>query len=149
MLQGIAQGRLEAPPATHPAEEDALEQGRIQPVRLGPPVLAGDGDARWMDDISFNATGPQPARQPEAVAPGLESHGDTADRAPGFGRLALPALQQSEEHRLIRIEPLQRVPLEPRNDAGHEPARLAHLDARNKRALLIQGGVRSVRSVWL
>ena len=40
--------------APQPAEEGALEQLGVKPVRLGPPMLAGDGDARGMDDIGLD-----------------------------------------------------------------------------------------------
>jgi hypothetical protein len=57
--------------AAQPAEKRALQQLGVEPVRFGPPVFARDGDAGGMNDIGLNATRPQPARQPEAVATGL------------------------------------------------------------------------------
>jgi hypothetical protein len=48
--------------APQPAEEHALEQGRVEPVGLGAPMLAGDGNAGRVNDMSFNAVGPKPAR---------------------------------------------------------------------------------------
>ena len=65
--------------AAQPTQKGTLEQLGVEPVRLGPPVFARDGDAGWMNDIGLNATRPQPARQPEAVATGLISDGDARD----------------------------------------------------------------------
>src|SRR4051812_11871266 len=79
--------------AAQPAQKGTLEQLGVEPIRLGPPVLARDGDAVWMDHIGFDVAGPQPARQPEAVATGFKGHGDARDRAPSFGRFVLPATQ--------------------------------------------------------
>src|SRR4051812_42819857 len=79
--------------AARPPGKAPLGRGGVEPTRLGPPVLARDGDAVWMDYIGFDVAGPQPARQPEAVAPGFKGHGDARDRAPSFGRFVLPAAQ--------------------------------------------------------
>src|SRR3712207_7739314 len=51
--------------AAEPAEEGALEQLGVQPVGLGPPVLARDGDARGVDDVRLDVVRPQPARSEE------------------------------------------------------------------------------------
>ena len=58
---------------------------------------------------------PQPARQPEAVAAGLEGHRDPVDRASGLGRLVAPAMQQRQQRRLVRLQLLGRLPLDARN----------------------------------
>ena len=78
--------------ATQPAEEGALEQLGVEPVGLRPPMLARDGDARRVDDVGLDAVRPQPAGQPEAVAPGLEGDGDAR-------RSARPALAASSRQR--------------------------------------------------
>jgi len=54
-------------------------------------------------------------------------------------RLASPALQESQKRILVRVELFEWLPIDPRHDAGHQPARLAHLDLDNQRALLIKG----------
>ena len=82
----------------------------------------------------------QPAGQPEAVPAGLEGDRDPRDRAAGPDRLVPPAMQQPQAARSSSgASFLQRVPLEARNDPGHEPARLAHLDDGDQRAMLLQG----------
>ena len=136
--------------AAQPAEKGALEQLGVEPVGLGPPVLARDGDARRVDHVRLDAAGPQPARQPEAVAAGLEGHRDARDRAPGLGRLVPPAPQQPQQRLLVRLELLERLALEARDDPGHQPARLAHLDDRDQRAVLVQGdeGPAQVVRLW-
>ena len=88
--------------AAQPAQEGALEQLGVEPVGLGPPVLARDRDARRVDDVGLDAARPQPAGEPEAVAPGLEGDREAGDRAPGPGRLVPPALQQPEQRLLVR-----------------------------------------------
>src|SRR3954447_10006149 len=92
-----------------------------------------------MNDIGLNAAGPQPARQPEAVATGLISDGDARDRAPSFGRFVLPAAKQAKQRRLIGPDLLERVAADPWHDRSHKPARLAHLDDGDEGAGLIEG----------
>src|SRR3954466_5709912 len=41
--------------AAQPAEEGALERVALEPVGLGPTVLAGDGHARGVDDVGLDA----------------------------------------------------------------------------------------------
>src|SRR5215212_924712 len=41
--------------APQPAEEHALEQGGVEPVSFGPPMLAGDRDARRVNDMRLDA----------------------------------------------------------------------------------------------
>jgi hypothetical protein len=88
--------------APQPAKTHALEQARIETVRLRPPVLARHGDARRMDDLRLNAPCPQPARQPEAFAAGFVGDGDPRDPASRLGRLVLPAPQQGEQRGRVR-----------------------------------------------
>ena len=88
-----------APFAAQPAEEGALEQLGVEPVGLGPPVLPRDGDARRVDDVGLDAARPQPARQPEAVAAGLEGDADARDRAAGPGRLVPSSARAAEAGR--------------------------------------------------
>src|SRR5215218_1500968 len=77
--------------AAQPADEDAFEQSRIEAICLGPAMLAGDGHAGWVDHVGFDAAGPEPARQPEAVAARLEGDRDAGDRAAVLGGLRTPA----------------------------------------------------------
>ena len=56
-----------APLTTHPAQEGALEQLSIKPVCLGSPVLARDSNAGRVNDACLDATGAQPAGEPECA----------------------------------------------------------------------------------
>src|SRR4051794_4545467 len=135
--------------AAQPAQKGTLEQLGVEPIRLGPPVLARDGDAVWMDHIGFDVAGSQPARQPKAVATGLISDGDARDRAPSFGRFVLPAAQQAEQRRLIGTDLLKRMAADPWHDRSHKPARLAHLDDGDEGAGLIEGEEGSAQIIVL
>src|SRR3954462_10864812 len=101
--------------APQPAEKHALEQGRGEPVGLGAPMLAGDGDARRVNDMSFNAVSPEPARQPEAVAAGFEGDGNACDLPAGLTRLCAPAVEELEKGVLVGSEFLERMTLDPRH----------------------------------
>src|SRR3982751_4209603 len=122
-----------------PADEDTFEQSRVEAICLGPAMLARDSHAGRVDDVGFDAAGPEPARQLEAVAARLERDHDARNRATLLGCLGTPAHQQPEQVPLAWFELLQRMALDPWNDAGNEPARLAHLNHRNDRAVLLQG----------
>src|SRR3954465_7959506 len=91
-----------------------------------------------MDDVGFDIAGPEPARQPEPAAARLEGDRDARNRAAILGGLRTPAHQQTEQVHLAWFELLQRMALDTWNDAGDEPARLAHLDDGNDRAVLLQ-----------
>jgi hypothetical protein len=62
---------------------------------------------------------------------------DASNRSARLGRLALPAPQKPEQRFLARLKLLQRMALDPGNDPGDKPARLAHLDDRDERAILL------------
>jgi hypothetical protein len=79
-----------APFATQPAEERSLEQLGVEPVGLRPSMLARDRDAGRVDDVGFGTLRPQPAGQPEPVAPGLEGDRDARHGAASRGRLVPP-----------------------------------------------------------
>src|SRR5215212_6276272 len=134
---------------TQPAEKRALEQRGVEPVSLGTPVFARDGDAGWMNDIGLNAARPQPARQPEAVATGLISDGDARDRASRLGGFVLPAAEQAKQDGLVGVDLLERVASDPGHDRGHEPARLAHLNDGYEGAALIEGETGSAQVIVL
>jgi hypothetical protein len=67
----------------------------------------------------------------------------------GLDRLVAPPLQQPQQRLLVCNELLQRVAFHPRNNPGDEPARLAHLDDGNERAILAERNERSAQVVWL
>src|SRR3954464_9745563 len=92
-----------------------------------------------MDDVGFDIAGPEPAGQPEPVAASLKGDRDARNRTALLGCLRTPAHQQTEQFHLAWFELLQRMALDPWNHAGDEPARLAHLDDGNDRAVLLQG----------
>src|SRR3954467_5319667 len=125
--------------AAQPADEDPFEQSRVEAICFRPAMLARDSHAGRMDDVGFDIAGPEPARQPEPVAARLEGDRDAGDRAAFLGGLGTPAHQQPEQVHLAWFELLQRMALDPWNNAGDEPTRLAHLDDRNDRAVLVQG----------
>jgi hypothetical protein len=123
-----------------PAQEGALEQLSIKPVCLGPPVLARDGNAGRVNDACLDATGAQPAGEPEAAAAGLESDSNARNRVPGPGGLVAPALQLPQQARLVHLELFERLALEAREDRCNEPTRLAHLDDCNQSSLGLAPG---------
>src|SRR4051812_31784098 len=135
--------------APQPAQEHALEQGGVEPVGLGAPMLARDRDAGRVNDMGLDAVSPEPARQPEAIAASLEGDSDACDLSAGLAGLLTPAVEELEEGVLVRRELLERMTLDPRNNPRHQPTRLAHLDHRNDRAILIQRGEASVQIGWL
>src|SRR3954468_2628478 len=125
--------------AAQPAEEDPFEQSRVEAICFGPAMLARDSHAGRMDDVGFDIAGPEPAGQPEPVAARLERDHDARNRATLLGCLGTPAHEQTEQVHLAWFELLQRMALDPWNNASDEPARLAHLDDGNDRAVLLQG----------
>ena len=132
-----------------PAQKATLEQFGVEPVGFGPPVLARDGNAVGVDHIGLNVAGPEPTCEPNAVATGLKGDSDARDRAPSFGRFVLPAAQQAQQRRLVRIDLLERVAAKPWHEGGHEPARLAHLDDGHEGAVLIEGKERVAQVIVL
>jgi hypothetical protein len=125
--------------AAQPADEDPFEQSRVEAICFRPAMLARDSHAGRVDDVGFDIAGPEPARQPEPVAARLERDHDARNRATLLGCLGTPAHQQPEQVHLAWFELLQRMALDPWNNASDEPARLAHLNHRNDRAVLLQG----------
>src|SRR4051794_41763400 len=107
--------------APQPAEEHALEQGGVEPVGLGAPMLAGDGHAGRVNDMSFDAVSPEPARQPEAIAASLEGNGDAADLPASLTRLCAPAVEELEKSVLVRREFLEWMTRDPSDDPRHQP----------------------------
>src|SRR2546421_4192511 len=92
-----------------------------------------------MDHVRFHPTCLEPPRQPEAVAAGFEGKRNPRDRAPSPDHLIPPAMQHCKQPFWARLELLARLTLNPGKHAGDEPARLAHLEDGNDRAILVQG----------
>ena len=93
-----------------------------------------------MDDVNLDIACPQPAREPKAVAASLKGDDDTLDVAPSLAGFVAPTLQEFQQRRLISTQPLERLAFDARNDRRNEPARLAHLDHGDDRAILFKGG---------
>src|SRR5690349_11431254 len=92
-----------------------------------------------MDHVRFHPTCLEPARQPKAVAAGFEGKRNPRDRAPSPDRLIPPGMQHRKQPFWARLQLLARLTLDPGKHAGDEPARLAHLEDGNDRAILVQG----------
>ncbi|WP_426420685.1 hypothetical protein [Bradyrhizobium genosp. A] len=69
----------------------------VEPVGFSPPVLAGDGDARCVDNEGLDATRPQPARQPKTIVPGLKGDRYARDCVPELCRLVASPVRQPEQ----------------------------------------------------
>src|SRR5207247_8913927 len=94
---------------------------------------------RGMDPVRLYSPRRQPRRQPKAVASGFEGQRDPRDRAAGPDRLIPPAMQQAKQPFWARLQLLARLTLNPGKHASNKPARLAHLDDGNDRAILVKG----------
>ncbi len=101
------------------------------------------GDARGMpggmNDMAFDLALLQPARQPEPVPTGFRGNAKTRDRPTGLDRCVAPAVQPPQQPCRIGRQLLLRRAVQPPNQPANQPARLAHLDHRNQRAILIEG----------
>src|SRR3954447_9797841 len=102
-----------------------------------------------MDDIGRHPAFSEPARQPEAVTPGLIGNDNALKRPTRFCGLVPPTLQKPEQRVPIRLKFLQRLAVNPGHDPGHEPACLAHLDHHNQGAILLKGSEGSAQVVRL
>src|SRR6516225_8667528 len=74
---------LEALPFDHDVHhrrKHAFQAFGVEAVGLGAAVLARHGNACGMNDVSLDATLPQPAGEPEAVPAGLKGNGNARDR---------------------------------------------------------------------
>src|SRR5712672_3223695 len=97
------------------------------------------GDTRGMDHMRLHPARPKPARQPEAVPTSFEGQCNPRDLAAGLDRLVAPAMQQAKQPFCTRLQLLARLALNAGKHTGNQPARLAHLDDGNDRAILVQG----------
>ena len=68
---------------------------------------------------------------------------------PGLLRFLAPAMQQLEQSCFVWVQLLCQMPLRSRNNAGDEPARLAHLDHCDQRAILVESGERPAQIIRL
>src|SRR3954453_20815480 len=102
-----------------------------------------------MDDIGLHPAFSEPARQPEAVTPGLIGNDNALKRPTRFCGLVPPTLQKPEQRVPIRLKFLQRLAVNPGHDPGHKPACLAHLAPHNQGAILLKGSEGSAQVVRL
>src|SRR3954470_15937970 len=102
-----------------------------------------------MDDIGLHPAFSEPARQPEAVTPGLIGNDNALKRPTRFCGLVPPTLQKPEQRVPLRLKFLQRLAVNPGHDPGHKPACLAHLDHHNQGAILLKGSEGSAQVVRL
>src|ERR1700746_3235452 len=135
--------------ATQPAKKGAFEQLGVEPVSLGASMLAGPRYTRCVNDIGLDTARLEPARQPEAVPAGLERDRDALDPASCLLRFLSPSMQQLQQCALVDHELFQRLALNARHDTGNEPARQAHLNDCNQRAVRFEGGGGSIQVVQL
>src|SRR5207244_11466473 len=82
---------------------------------------------------------PQASAPARAVAAGFEGNRNPRDIAAGPDCLIPPAMQHGKQPFWARLQLLARLTLNAGKHAGNEPARLAHLDDGNDRAILVQG----------
>src|SRR5437762_8235029 len=92
-----------------------------------------------MDHMRLHLARLKPARQPEAVATGFEGQCNPRDLAAGLDCLVAPAMQQAKQPFCTGLQLLARVALNTGKHTGYQPARLAHLDDGDDRAILVQG----------
>ena len=64
----------------------------IEPIGFSPPVLARNGDARRVNNVSLDITSPQPTRKPKTVAARLKGNRHTRDRVSILCSLVTPAV---------------------------------------------------------
>src|ERR1700719_3431672 len=106
----------------YPTKEAALQHRRIEPIRFSSPMFAGYGHAGGVDDMRIYAAFPQPASQPEAIAPSLVRHGNPGDRPSGLNCFVPPAMQQFQQVFRVRLQFLQRFSANARYQSGDQPA---------------------------
>src|SRR3954462_2408361 len=119
------------------------------PVAQQPRNPQPESIARNPYDIGLHTVRPQPARQPEAVTPGLIGHDNALKRPARSCGFVPPTLEKPQQRIPIRLDLLQRLAGNPRHDPCHEPACLAHLDHHKQGAILLKCSKRSAQVVRL
>src|SRR5258708_3639463 len=135
--------------AAQPAKKGAFEHVGDEPVSLGTPMLARHRYTRCVNDVGLDAARLEPARQPETVTASLKGDCNALDPASCFLRFLSPSMQQLQQCALVDRELFQRLALDARHDTSNEPARKAHLNDRNQRAVRLEGGEGSAQVVQL
>ena len=80
---------------------------------------------------------------------GLESDRDAFDSLSCLVRLFSPAIEQLQQGVLVDLKLLRRLALDTRHNPRNEPARQAHLDHRDQRAIRFEGREGSAQVVQL
>src|SRR5580693_6544547 len=106
-------------------------------------------DTRGMDHVRLDPTRTQPTCQPNAIATSFEGKRNSRDLFTGPDCLIAPAMQQAKQPFGTRLQLLARLTLNAGKHPGNQPARLAHLDDGNDRAILVQGDEGSAQVVGL
>src|SRR5258708_37705636 len=123
---------------TQPYQETRLQQLGVEPVGLCPSMFARNCHTRGVDHVHLHPARLKPARQPEAVAAGLEGNRNPRDSAAGPDRLIPPAMQQGKQLFWAPLQLLAWLTLNPRKHAANQPARPAQLDAGHDGPILVQ-----------
>ena len=77
---------------TQPAKKATLQYGRIDPIRLNPPVFTWYGHTGGMDHVGINAASPQPTGEPKTIPSGLIGDRNPGDFLPGLDGFVPPAI---------------------------------------------------------
>ena len=125
-------------PRSHP-ENPRFSNSVSSPVGFRPAMFPRYRDTRRMDHVRLYSSRLEPARQPEAVATGFEGNCNPRDIAAGPDGLIPPAMQHGKQPFWARLELLTRLTLNAGKHTANQPARLAHLDDGNNRAIVVQG----------
>src|SRR5437016_4544332 len=102
-----------------------------------------------VDHISLDPTLLQPACQPEPVSTGLEGNADTLDNLPSRPCFLAPPGEQIQQRLRLRRQLLLRIARPTGYKTTDKPTGTAHLDCRDKRAILLKGDEGSAEVVEL
>src|SRR5271169_4049005 len=106
-------------------------------------------NARRVDYVSFDASGSQPARQPEAVSASLEGDRHACDHSSSLNCFTTPPIQQLQQHLCVAAQFLQRVALDSRHNPSDEPIVQTHFDNHYNRVVLFKRHERSAEIVLI
>ena len=133
--------------AAQPAQKSAFEQLGVEPIGLGAPVLARYGYARCVNDMGLDV-----ARRSQRAS---QKPSRPASKATQMRLILCPAFSASSRHRCGSFSNVPSSTLSffngwrSRYDTGNEPARLAHLNDGDQRAVRFEGIEGSAQVVQL
>ena len=125
--------------AAQPAKKGAFEQLGVEPISLGAPMLARHRYTRCVNDVGLDAARLSQRANQKPSRPASKATAMRSILRPAFSASS-PSMQQLQQCALVDRELLQRLALDARHDTGNEPARQAHLNDRNQRAVRLEGG---------